>query len=136
MASAAFVRVVYGSKSTNVDLDARIRTFSDIAEAAALKHLGNRFPAEFPIGALSLRGPIAAASKDSALAALAQAGVVEFSEGIDCDRMTKGSWFLLQTDASVAGGDMLSILEAMRIFYVPSLAWQFYVHSHFVLLYL
>jgi hypothetical protein len=103
--AAPFVRVVYGGKSTNVDLDARIRTFSDIAKAAAIEHLGNRYPAEVPIGALSLRGPIAAASKDLALAELAHAGDVEFSEGIDCGRVTNGSWFLLQIDAAVAGAE-------------------------------
>jgi hypothetical protein len=118
--AAPFVRVVYEGKSTNVDLDGKIRTFSDIAKAAAIEHLGNRFPSEVTIGALSLHGPIAAVSKESALAELAHAGDVEFSEGVDCVRITNGSWFLLHIDASVAGKEsVINFLNNAEVYPPP-----------------
>lgn len=94
-----FVRVVYCSSSVNIDLDGRIRTYSDIAEAAAAKHLGRSAAAEVPASALSLRGPVAVASKDLALAALTSVGGgVELSDEIDCVLVTSGAWFLLTID--------------------------------------
>lgn len=57
-----YVRVVFrnNKKCVNVDIDSRIRTYSDIAEAAAVRHLGmTLLEAHIPAGALDLRGPVA-----------------------------------------------------------------------------
>ena len=95
-----FVRVLYRNVSTDIFLDGAIRTYSGVAEAAAVKHLGRRGAAEVPTCALSLRGPVESASKISALAALALVEDIELSALIDRARVTDGAWFLLEIESS------------------------------------
>lgn len=100
MATAVgFVRVLYRNVSTDIFLDGAIRTYSGIAEAAAVKHLGRSAAAEVPACALSLRGPVESASKVSALAALALAENIDLSVLID-RALTDGTWVLLEIASS------------------------------------
>ena len=103
------MRVLYRNASVNIDLDGKMRTFSDVAEAAAVKHLGMTLTeAHVPMGALSLRGPVLAVKKDVAMAAFNLLdGCVEFSDEIDRTRVTNGAWFLLDIDRSSSGGKTL-----------------------------
>ena len=106
MASATdYVRVVYQSASANVDLDGKIRTYSDIAKAATIEHLGRSAAAEAPASAFSLRGPVVAASKALALEQLMLLADIELSDEINRDRVTNKSWFRLEIDCSTAGGN-------------------------------
>ena len=106
-----YARVVYRGTSVNVDFDGKIRTFSDIAKVAAIEHLGMTLvDARVPAGALSLRGPLVAASKDLALAELKPMGGVELSDEIDRARVPLGAWFLLE----IGFVDAASTLAALR----------------------
>ena len=90
----SYVRVVFAGKSTNIDLDGKIRTNSDIAENAATKHLGmTLLEAEVPTSALSLRGPVFAASKAEALHFLV--ALTDEAELSDLIAVSSGAWFLL-----------------------------------------
>lgn len=91
-----FVRVLFRDVSVNINLDGMIHTFSDIAEAAAVKHLGTTLlDARIPASALSLSAPVVAASKNSALTAFRGIEDVELSDAINCSHVTNGAWFLL-----------------------------------------
>ena len=99
-----FVRVVYGGASTDIFIDGRIRTYSGIAEAAAVKHLGmTLLDAHVPASALFLRGPVVAASKLLALGELKNVGGLELSDEIDHARVSNGAWFLLEINGSSVG---------------------------------
>jgi len=106
-----YVRIVYRNSSVNIDVDGKIRTYSDIAESAAVKHLGmTLLEAHVPGSALSLRGPVAAASKAVALSALVLVGGLELSDEIDHAQVTAGAWFLLEIDlafSASSGGETL-----------------------------
>ena len=95
-----YVRVVCDGKSTNVDLDGKIRTYSDVVKAAATDFFGKRFPAEVPIGDLSLRGPVAATDDFDAavLTALQQITPLFLGRKIDETRTKGGAWFLLNVE--------------------------------------
>jgi len=109
-----YVRVVCGKVSVSIDLDRKTRTFSDIAEAAAIKHLGKSAAAEVPAVALSLRGPVAYTDDltDAVLAALREMDTVSLGRVIDPARATGGAWFLLEIDSARGVG---SKLESGRV---------------------
>ena len=86
-----FVRVVYNESSTNVDLDGKIRTFSDIARVAANDHLGRITSENVPMRCLCLRGPVVATSKVQALIDLKLLGDLELSDSIDASRSRNGA---------------------------------------------
>ena len=101
--AAEYVRVVSGKVSASIDLDRKVRTFSDIAEAAAGKHLGMPLQeARVPLCSLSLRGPVAFTDDltDTVLAALQEMGTVSLGRVIDPTRFTSGAWFLLEIDSA------------------------------------
>lgn len=98
-----YVRVVCGKVSASIDLDRKIRTFSDIAVTAAVKHVGMPLhEAHIPLRALSLRGPVAFTDDltDAVLAALREMDPVSLGRVVDPARATGGSWFLLEIDSS------------------------------------
>ena len=92
-----YVRVVYGDISVTIDLDGRIRIYSDIAEAAASKFLGKSVAAEVPVGYLSLRGPVAATDSlnQGIIDILSAMDTLQSGRLIDSTIATRGSWFLL-----------------------------------------
>jgi hypothetical protein len=100
-----YARVVFHEISSNIDLDGKIRTYSDIAKWAAIEHLGRSAAADVPVSALTLHGPVVAVSKESALAILNSVGGVEFSDEIDRSRVTNGVWFLLKVNFASIGTD-------------------------------
>ena len=118
--AADYVRVVYGKVSASIDFDRKMRTFSDIAKAAAVEHLGKSAAAEVPAGALSLRGPVAFTDDltDAVLAALREIGTVSLGRVIDPTRFTSGAWFLLEIDSTRGVSGML---EANRVCACPNL---------------
>ena len=97
-----YARVVFGKVSASIDLYGKIRTYSDIAKAAAIDHLGKSAAAEIPAGALSLRGPVAFTDDmtDSVFVALRGMGTVSLGQVIDPKRVTGGAWFLLEIDSA------------------------------------
>lgn len=100
----AYVRVLYRDTAVNINLDGMIRTFSDIAKAAAIEHLGmTLLEAHIPAKALSMSSPVVAASKDSALASLRSVGSVELSDDVNRLPLANGAWFLLFIDRSRPG---------------------------------
>ena len=98
--AAAYVRVVYDDISVNIDLDGKIRTYSDIAEAAATKFLGKSVAAEVPVGALSLHGPVAATHDvdQDIINTLSAMATLSSGQWIDKTIATNGDWFLLKID--------------------------------------
>ena len=92
-----YVCVVYNESSTNVDLDGKIRTYSDIAKAAAVDFLGSTLvDAGVSISALIFRGPIAATDGISpkTIEELSEMPVVSLGKRIDA-LASGGAWFLL-----------------------------------------
>ena len=93
-----YVRVVYRGISANINLDGKIRTYSDIAEVAAIKHLGQSTAANVPLSALSLRGPVAFTEdlSPTELDSLEGMKVLSLGRVIDAARVKGGAWFLLK----------------------------------------
>ena len=96
-----YVRVVYGKVSACIELDGRIRAFSDVAKAAAIEILGRHVA----IGALSLRGPVACTNDltDAVLGALELMDTLSLASLCDPQRVTGGAWFLLGINLSFTG---------------------------------
>ena len=85
-----YVRVVNNNVSVNIDLDGKMRTYSDIAEAAATKFLGMPLTeAHVPVSALSLQVIIDTLSAMDTLSS---------GQKIDKTIATKGAWFLLKIE--------------------------------------
>ena len=104
------MRVVYDTVSVDVDLDGRIHTYSGIAEAAAVKHLGMTLTeAHVPMSALSLRGPVAFTEdlSEVVLASLGRQSTLSLGLVIDRTRVENGAWYLLVIDRPPRGGKML-----------------------------
>ena len=104
-----YVRVVFRNnpKCINVDIDGRIRTYSDIAEAAAVKHLGmTLLEAHIPAGALDLSGPVAFTEdlNESVLASLGGLSTLSLGRAIDRSQVGNGAWFLLEIASAVVSG--------------------------------
>jgi len=93
-----YVRVVYRGNSASIYLDGKIRTYSDIAEGAAGKHLGQSTAANLPLSALSLRGPVAFTEdlSPTELDSLKGMKVLSLGRVIDAARVKGGAWFLLK----------------------------------------
>jgi hypothetical protein len=100
-----YVRVVYRAVSACIDLDGKIRTYSDIAEAAAVKHVGKKLAEDIPMGALALHGPVAFTEdlSEAVLASLRGLGKLSFGRVIDRTLMKNGAWFLLEIGHSSSG---------------------------------
>ena len=107
-----YARVVYRGTSVNVDIDGKIRTFSDIAKVAAIEHLGKSAAAEVPAGALSLRGPVAYTEdlNGDVLVSLRGLDTLSLGRVIDRARVPGGAWFLLE----IGFVDAASTLAALR----------------------
>ena len=111
MESLPFVRVAFGNSTpANVDLDSKIRTYLDIAEAGLGKVLGKSAAAEVPIDALSLRGPVVAVSKELALAALKDLGVLDLSEDVNRTIVMDRHWFLLEINSAESASGAYEVL--------------------------
>ena len=100
------------SSAANVDIDSRIRTYSDIAEVAAVKHLGmTLLEAHIPAGALDLRGPIAFTDDLNEIVLASLGGLSTLSPGraIDRSQVGNGAWFLLEIASAFVPGAYGSI---------------------------
>ena len=103
--ATSYVRVVFNLNQAvaEIPLDGKVHTYAGLAEAAAIKHLGKSAAAEVPASALSLRGPVSAASKAEAVFALqALTDDVELSDPI---AVSSGAWFLLTIHTAPPPGE-------------------------------
>ena len=83
-ASPCFARVLYLNCAVSVHFDATILTNWYIAMAATVLHpdVGQTKSADVPASAISLGGPIAAPSKDEAMAALSALGEADLADTV------------------------------------------------------
>lgn len=95
MATASdFARVLYLNCAVTIRYDATILSNWDVAKAATVLHLGQAKSYDVPASAISLRGPVAAASRAEATAALSVLEEADLTDKVST--VVSEPWYLLQ----------------------------------------